>query len=196
MSLAQPHTNQSVDAMHLHFFFFRSSQEMQDAVMEFLSTQLTLILHQKLAKNNKFSMQHLNHSSGIELTHKLKDPCNGCNLNALMCLKRKQHHVLVPFVLLQRVVLIQRLRWASMSLFYLSPGEYVPVCIGWRMIILYGIQFQPATLYLYFIMIHELSSCRKFLSRTFKDFSSFIAPLDKAIHLHLLPKLCLHPPIQ
>ena len=43
-------------------------------------------------------------------------------------------------------------------------------------------------------MIHGLSSCWKFLSRTFKDLSSFLAPLNKAIHLHLLPKLCLHPP--
>ena len=43
-------------------------------------------------------------------------------------------------------------------------------------------------------MIHGLSSCWTFLSRTVKELSSFLAPLEKAIRLHLLPKLCLHPP--
>jgi len=44
-------------------------------------------------------------------------------------------------------------------------------------------------------MIHSL---RTFLSRNVNDLSSFLAPLKKAIcfkdHLHLLLKLCLHPP--
>jgi len=43
-------------------------------------------------------------------------------------------------------------------------------------------------------MIHGLSSRWTFLPRTVKDLSSFLAPLEKAIRLHLLPKRCLHPP--
>ena len=46
----------------------------------------------------------------------------------------------------------------------------------------------------YSAMIHGLSSRWTFLSRTVKDLSSFLAPLEKAIRLHLLPKLCIHPP--
>jgi len=46
----------------------------------------------------------------------------------------------------------------------------------------------------YFAMIHGLSSRWTFLSRTVNDLSSFLALLEKAIRLHLLPKLCLHPP--
>jgi len=46
----------------------------------------------------------------------------------------------------------------------------------------------------YSAMIHGLSSCWTFLSRTIKDLSSFLAPPEKAIRLHLLPKLCIHPP--
>jgi len=44
----------------------------------------------------------------------------------------------------------------------------------------------------YSAMIHGLSSRWTFLSRTINDLSSFY---EKAICLHLLPKLCLHPPI-
>ena len=43
----------------------------------------------------------------------------------------------------------------------------------------------------YSVVIHGLSSHWTFLSRTL---SSFLIPLEKAIRLHLLPKLCLHPP--
>jgi len=45
----------------------------------------------------------------------------------------------------------------------------------------------------YSAMIHGLSSHWTFLPRTVKDLSSFLAPLEKAIRLHLLPKLCIHP---
>jgi len=43
------------------------------------------------------------------------------------------------------------------------------------------------------LTLHGLSSRWTFL-RTVNNLSSFLAPLEKAIHLHLLPKLCLHPP--
>jgi len=46
----------------------------------------------------------------------------------------------------------------------------------------------------YSAMIHGLSSHWTFVSRTVNDLSSFLAPLEKAIHLHLFLKLCLHPP--
>ena len=46
----------------------------------------------------------------------------------------------------------------------------------------------------YSAMIHGLSSRWTFLTRTVCDLSSQLAPLEEAIRLHLLPKLCLHAP--
>jgi len=70
--------------------------------------------------------------------------------------------------------------------FYLSPGEGIPV----------GAWYNPNLLLASHMVltVHGLSSCWTFLSRTVKDLSSFLAPLEKAIRLHLLPKLCNHPP--
>ena len=45
---------------------------------------------------------------------------------------------------------------------------------------------------IYSAMIHGLSFCWIFLSKTVKDLSSFLVPLEKAIRLHLLPQLCIH----
>ena len=46
----------------------------------------------------------------------------------------------------------------------------------------------------YSAMIHGLSSHWTFLTRTVCDLSSQLVPLGEAIHLHLLPKFCLHAP--
>ena len=46
----------------------------------------------------------------------------------------------------------------------------------------------------YSAMIHGLSSRWTFLTRTVCDLSSQLVPLGEAIHLHLLPKFCLHAP--
>jgi len=46
----------------------------------------------------------------------------------------------------------------------------------------------------YSAMIHGLSSHWTFLTRTVRDLSSFLAPLEDAIRLFLLPKFCLYPP--
>ena len=46
----------------------------------------------------------------------------------------------------------------------------------------------------YSAMNHGLSSCWTFLTRTVCDLSSFLTPAEEAIHLFLLPKLCLYPP--
>ena len=43
-------------------------------------------------------------------------------------------------------------------------------------------------------MVHGLSSRWIFLSRTVRNLSSYLTPVEEAIRLHLLPKLCLHPP--
>ena len=46
----------------------------------------------------------------------------------------------------------------------------------------------------YSAMLHGLSSRWAFLSRTVRNLSSHLTPVEEAIRLHLLPKLCLHPP--
>ena len=45
----------------------------------------------------------------------------------------------------------------------------------------------------YSAMVHGLSSPWTFLSRTVRNLSSYLTPVEEAIRLHL-PRLCLHPP--